>query len=441
MPLRAIFLFTFLVGSLPICFMRPFYGILLWYVIAFSNPQSALFYWKPAEEFQWAVAVAIPTLLGLALFSRNWFGRLRCSEVAWMITLWTWFTITAIISVHTPMLMHHEADTWTHWGTVSKMLLMTAVTIAVVDSIGRLRTLIVVMSACLGFYVLKAVPFLVLTHGTLRVFGPQFSMIADNNDFGLAVNMTMPLFFVLAQTDSRRWVRWLYAACFFASIPVVFFTYSRGALIGLVVLLALMVLRGKRHFVLMPVIILALILAVLFAPPAWKERMNPSQNLDLSARSRLNAWAFSWNFVKDFPLTGGGFATFTPQLYDRYAPDHTLEIVGPHSIYFELMAEHGFIGLGLYLAFVTSCFLSIQRFLKLARWHEDDLMISYLNMIRFSMVAFLVSGTFLQRAYFDYFFCVVACLAILKRLALQRWDSAEFMVTEPAAEEMTPREA
>jgi hypothetical protein len=38
-------------------------------------------------------------------------------------------------------------------------------------------------------------------------------------------------------------------------------------------------------------------------------------------------------------------------------------------------------------------------------------------MFFFSLIGFLISGIFLGRAYFDYFFSIVACLAALERLA------------------------
>jgi hypothetical protein len=42
-------------------------------------------------------------------------------------------------------------------------------------------------------------------------------------------------------------------------------------------------------------------------------------------------------------------------------------------------------------------------------------------MFEFSLLGFLISGIFLGRAYFDYFFTIVACVAILKRVARDRW--------------------
>lgn len=421
MPIKGILLFAFMVGSLPVCLFRPFYGILLWTVVAFLDPQSSLFYWHTAATFPWAVAVAIPTLLGFVLFSPNW-ANLKSGKIALLVLLWTWFTITSFISSHTPVFIHHAEDTWFQWSYVSKVLLFTVVMIAIVDSFERLRTLSLVIAGCFGFYVLKSFPFILMTGGAFRLYGPQYSMIADNNDFGLALNMSLPFFFFLAQAESRRWVKWLFGFLFVITIPAVFFTYSRGALTGLIVVLALMLLRSRQRLLLIPVIGFGLVMALMFAPPAWKERMDPTrpEALDGSARSRLNAWQFSWNLARDYPIAGGGFATFTERLFEVYAPE-ARDLHGPHSIYFQVLAEHGFVGLALYLGLIGSCFAATSRLVRQARFRNDRNVLAYANIFRFSLIGFLTSGMFLGRAYFDYFFSIVACVAVLQRLARQEW--------------------
>ena len=258
-------------------------------------------------------------------------------------------------------------------------------------------------------------------------------MIADNNDFGLALNMTLPLFFFLAQTETNRWLKRLFAFLFLITIPAVFFTYSRGALLGLAAVVMLMVLRSKARILLIPVIALGITVALVFAPPEWKHRMNPTREdaIDASANERFNAWTFCWNLAQEYPITGGGFATFTPELFSRYAPV-ALDIRGPHSVYFGLLAEHGFIGLFLYLGLVFFCFKTTSRIKKLATFHDDHTIFQYAQMFRFSLIGFLVSGTFLGRAYFDYFFAIVACIVILSQVAKESWnrEAAEERLTE-----------
>jgi probable O-glycosylation ligase (exosortase A-associated) len=334
------------------------------------------------------------------------------------------------------MMMHHSADTWFRFNFVSKILLMTVVTIGVVDSFSRLRILVTVIAASFAFFVLKSLPFIVLTGGNFRIFGPEHSMIGDNNDFGLAMNMTVPLFFFLAQTETGRWTKRFWGLLTLASIPIVFFTYSRGALVGLTAVLFMMLLQSKQRLILMPVLVLGIAIALLFTPDAWKQRMDPTREgaIDSSAQERLNAWTFSWRLACDFPIAGGGFETFSPELFQRYAPK-VADVRGPHSIYFGVLAEHGFIGLGLYLSFVAHAFMSTIRIGRFARYHGQTVIANYANMFRFSLIGFLTSGLFLGRAYFDYFFTIVACIVILRRVCREESEienAEEFEAVEVA---------
>jgi len=420
MPLRALVLIAFLLGSLPICLMRPFYGIILWIVIAFLNPQS--YTWSSFTAFPWAAAIAVPTIIGMLLFDHD-FSGFRSRRFAWIVMLWIWFTITTIISTNTPEFEHHAVDTWQRWNLVSKVLLMSACTIGIVSTFDRLRSMILTIAACFGLYVAKSLPFIIVTGGAFRLYGPEHSMIADNNDFGLALNMTLPLYFGLALTEPRRSVRLVAVFLFVITIPAVFFTYSRGALVGLSAVFALMVLQSRRRLALLPVLAIGVAVAVFFAPDAWKERMDLTspEALDASALSRLNSWGYARALAAEHPITGGGFATFTPELYDRYAPMKSDIAFGPHSVYFEVLAEHGYVGLLLYLSFVMSCLLTTRRLRNEARRRGEPQIAQYAQMLQFSLFGFLVSGVFLGRAYFDYFFTIVACLIALEHVARAKW--------------------
>ena len=210
------------------------------------------------------------------------------------------------------------------------------------------------------------------------------------------------------------------------TIPAVFLTYSRGALLGLVGVIVGSFLQFRRRFLLVPVVLMGVMIAVLFAPQSWRDRMDPTgpNAIDASARSRLNAWTYCWRLALDYPVFGGGFDTFTPRLFDEYAPNPG-DVHGPHSVYFGLLAEHGFHGLALYLLLVGSCFANTHWILKHAKYYDDAIAAKYALMLRLSMVGFLLSGTFLGRAYFDYFFTIVACIAVLKTVCRHEWKAIE----------------
>jgi putative inorganic carbon (hco3(-)) transporter len=434
--IRAILLLVVLLPSVPMCFFRPFYGVLLWTVFSFASLQW--YAWGVGYLLPTAEMVAIPTILGFLVFSRGGWNRLVSRETFLMLALWVWFLITSINSANTPLFTPHITETWSRLEFVSKILLMTLVTMGIVDSFARLRTLVIVVAGCFSFYVIKAIPFIILTGGNFRLYGPPKSMVEDNNDLGLALNMTLPILFFLAQAETDRRLKRVFWGLFAITIPAILCTYSRGALVGLVAVMIMMFLRLKRRVVWTPAILLAILIIALFAPEQWKERMDFRRQgavVDESAYSRFNSWKFSWNLAKDYPIAGGGFETFTQELFDRYAPN-TKDLHGPHSIYFGVLAEHGFVGLGLYLWLIVSCFASIRRIIKRAGLYGDKVAASYARMFGVSLVGFLTSGAFLGRAYFDYYFTVVALIVILKQVCFSEWRDRgvnEWQIEEQAA--------
>jgi probable O-glycosylation ligase (exosortase A-associated) len=416
MPVRDIIIAALLFACLPPCFFRPFWGVLMWIIVGLVNPHT--FMWQMTYEFPWALAVALPTMAGFVVFSRGW-NRLVSTQTILIGVLWGWFTFTTFHNTGMPEFAHFEADTWFRWGFVSKVLLMAVVMTGIVDTRERFRTVLLVICGCLGFLVIKALPFMVLTGGAFRLYGPRGSMLADNNDLGLALNMTLPLLFFMSRTDPNPRIRKIMGFLFFTTIPAILFTYSRGALLGMGVVLLFMIMAMRQRILLIPILLLVALFAVSLTPERWQHRMDFRREgalIDDSALSRFNAWTYCWRLAQEYPLTGGGFEAFTSRLFYQYAPNPN-DVHGPHSIYFGVLAEHGFVGLGLYLALLGSTFLSLRRIARDARYSGDETLEAYAKMLQISLVGFLVSGAFLGRAYFDYYFTIIACTAMLKHSA------------------------
>jgi probable O-glycosylation ligase (exosortase A-associated) len=427
---RALLLVSVLGSCVPFCFVRPFFGVLVWTILSFACPQA--YCWGARYYFPSAELVAVPTILGFIVFNHDW-KRLWSRESLFIVLLWAWFTVTSIVAAGTPLFANHIDDMWDRYAFVSKVLLMTFLTMGAVNSFARLRTLVIVTASCFTFYVVKALPWLVASGGNFRLYGPPRSMVADNNDLGLALNMTLPLMFFLFQTERNPKLRRLFLWLVGCLVLGIFCTYSRGALVGLVVVAGLMIMQLRQRIVLIPMLALVVLVAALFAPEKWKDRMDLAQKnrtLDASAYSRINAWTFSWNLVQDYPITGGGFETFEKELFDRYAPT-SKDVHGPHSIYFGVLGEHGFVGLGLYLTLVASCFLSTRKIIKASKLYGDEVATGYALMCRYSLIGFLTCGLFLGRAYFDYWFAIVAFIVILKKVSFEAWANQTLVTGEP----------
>jgi hypothetical protein len=86
-----------------------------------------------------------------------------------------------------------------------------------------------------------------------------------------------------------------------------------------------------------------------------------------------------------------------------------------------VLLEHGFVGFFLYFLLVADCFVVLHQIIKRSHFYGDEQSAHYANMLRFSLVSFLSAGAFLGRTYFDFYFMIVACTAILKQVCRQEW--------------------
>ena len=362
-------------------------------------------------------------------------------ETVLLNILWLWFAVTTLNVLHSPLLAHHSLDTLNQMLQVSKTLLMTFIALMLLIDAKKFRSWFLVTIACFVVLCVKDVTWLVLTGGQFQVYGPGRSMIGDNNDFALAVNICLPMIYYLAQTETSRPIRWaLWASLPFAAVAVVL-TYSRGGLLGLAAAMLAIALQSKRKIRGLSLILGLALLAFLVEPGKWIERMETlrtAAQTDSSAKSRFFAWKFSTLLALDHPVLGGGFETFTPEMYDRYGMGGQEIVHGPHSIYFQMLAEHGFPGLMIFVTLLGSCMLTCQRIKRRCRRYDPgSWLIPYCNMVTASLCAYAVSGAFLGRAYFVMFYQLVATTILLTafartELAAWRLDRASVELELPS---------
>jgi probable O-glycosylation ligase (exosortase A-associated) len=418
---RDLVILGIILASLPFCFRKPFFGVLMWEWIALFNPHryawSGLVY-----NFPVALAVAVPTLLGL-LSSRKFNRNVVTRESILILLLWLWMCITVFAAAQVPLFEGHIQDGVDQLIQITKILLMTFVTLLVVDSEDRLRKLVLVMALSLGMRGLTDALFGLRTGGQFRVYGAPDSFMADNNDFALALNMILPLLYFAAGNERNRWVRMALRACFFAGIFSVILTYSRGGLLGLATVLVLIAAMSRYRIIALSLIGAAAMLVVSFAPQAWTDRMHGmvSGQVDSSAKQRLIAWETGWNLVMDYPITGGGLSAYPDvTVFRHYQPEPMpggRESEGPHSIYFQVLGEQGFPGLALFIFLLGSCMFSMHKLRGQARRRSrNHWAIRYTRMFEVSLAAFVVSGAFLGRAYFDLWYEIAACVVVVQLL-------------------------
>jgi probable O-glycosylation ligase (exosortase A-associated) len=137
-------------------------------------------------------------------------------------------------------------------------------------------------------------------------------------------------------------------------------------------------------------------------PQEWYDRMGTIETYqeDKSAQGRINAWHTAFNTAKD-RVTGGGFEMWIPAMFRQYAPDPG-NFRDVHSIYFEVMGEHGFIGFGLFMLLGLLAWIRAQQIIRRCKSDPDKKWAADLAaMIQVSLVGYAAGGAFLGMAYFD----------------------------------------
>jgi probable O-glycosylation ligase (exosortase A-associated) len=397
-------------GLLPLAIMRPFAGVLLWSWISFMNPHRLV--WGVALDMPWAMAVFAATIIGCVLAAEP--KRLPTHGITLLLVmLLACFTITSFAAMGEPTAV------WAKWEATTKVILGLLLTAALLTERRRVHALVWVMIISIGYYGVRGGIFSILTGGQYRVWGPDQTMITDNNHLAAAMLVTLPLMHYLRLHSKHPLVRNLLLAAMVLTLLATVTSYSRGALLGLLGIAGMMWFRSKRKVVSAMVMTACLAGAITFMPGQWGERMESitSYKQDESASERLVLWGISLDLALQRPLVGSGFTgPYTRDVVDTVAPGGPARAV--HSIWFELLGEHGF---PTFFTWVGLSLAGLFYAIRLARMtrHRPDLAWAHDlgRMAQVSIMAYLVSGSFLSLSYWDFYWTLLVVIAAAHALA------------------------
>ncbi|XSG86394.1 MAG: putative O-glycosylation ligase, exosortase A system-associated [Methylohalobius sp. ZOD2] len=419
LPLRDVFVTVVVFVSLPFILKRPEIGILMWAWLGYMNPHKLS--WEFAHDFPFAQIVALTTLFAL-LISKEPKKIPWTRETILLVIFNLWMFLTTLLAMYSD-------PAWMQWNKVWKIQLMTFVSIMIMTNRWRIQTWIWVIALSLGFYGFKGGVFTLMTGGAYAVYGPEGTFIGGNNEIGLALIMTIPLLRYCQLTTDKFWVNRLLLLGIILCLISVVGTQSRGAFLG-VAAMSMFLIKNSRHkwrlFLIMAIVLPAI---YAFMPESWHDRMASIKTYeeDASAMGRINSWWMAFNLAKD-RIFGGGFECFKAPTFAMYAPNPG-EIHDAHSIYFEILGEHGFVGLALFLAIAYSAWRSCSWIMRQTK-KSDELkwLFDLASMTQVSLVGYAASGAFLGLAYFDLYYNLIALIVLAKAIthkALQEQSAVE----------------
>jgi probable O-glycosylation ligase (exosortase A-associated) len=406
--MRDIVITLIVFGSLPFTLKRPWIGVLMWVWISVMNPHRLS--WGFAYSYPFAAIIAGATLVGLVITKDP--KRLPRSAI-----LYTLIAFSALMCLTTVFAFRPE-QSFVMLQRVLKTMMMTLVMAMLIKERRQIDYLIWALVLSLGYYGVKGGIFTVLSGGGSIVWGPSGSYIEGNNEVALAFITIIPMMYYLLLVSENKWVRRAMGVSMLFCTVAAIGSYSRGALLGLAAMLLFLWLKSPKKLV--PAIALVLLLPVVitFMPDKWSQRMETinTYKSDASAMGRINAWHMAFNLAVDRPLVGGGFEIWDGAIFQRYAPDPD-DPHAAHSIYFQALGEHGFIGLGLYLLLAILTWRKGSWIIRQARARPELKWAAHLaTMIQVSMLGFATGGAFLSLLYYDVPYYLMAVMVVTASL-------------------------
>jgi probable O-glycosylation ligase (exosortase A-associated) len=370
---------------------------MLFVLVDYLRPQDWI---APLRQAPIAVVAAIPLILCLVQRARA--STLRDPMVVTLALL------TAFCMAWTPFATNNF-----HAFEMFKMLaLETLAVVAIgsfIDQPRRLGMLLFLLLIGFGAQAIWA-----LGHGGRGLT----SHFGDENDLALGMNVALPFAVFGAFAVRTVWLRLLLLVTAGLFVAAVVVSDSRGGLVGLAGTCVAMLLFARRRVRIGLALALGVALLLALAPDSyWSEMRTMFDSQDATREERLRSWEQARAVWRDNPVlgVGPGNVAWVIGQYETYDTrlTHSLGGRAVHSLYFELLADLGLVGVALY---GTLAVLILLRCVGIARGRDVMHAHAWARAIPCSLVACLTSGIFLSVLYYPHLYLRVALTLAIPRL-------------------------
>jgi len=421
--MRDVVLIVFLITVVPLTFYRPIIGLSLW-------SWSALFI---PTYYVYGIAASLPygkLFAGLTVvswvFSKKSKISIDSSRLFLIFILLLWITLTSVLSIN------QIVDPWVQYDRMIKVFVAMLFVGLLVKTKEEIHLLIFFLVAALAFHgVLEGLKY-IASGGGHRITGPVKSIIWDNNHFALAMCAIVPFLLYYWGNKNSNAIKIVLLGVTGLVLISVIGTYSRGGFVGLLFIGGWLFIKSKRK-VLASVTVLVIALGFSFlVTENWSSRMETLNTVeeDSSFMGRVVAWKQSTLIAMDRPVVGGGFFSVQDfEVWQKYAKNFDkLSIIetpepnpyrahAAHSIYFQVLGDHGFVGFVLFALFFVIVLVDAYKIAKYSKQFDElDWLFRLSSMMIFSFLIFFTVGAGLSMAYFELMYILAAIVFSMKKL-------------------------
>jgi len=255
--------------------------------------------------------------------------------------------------------------------------------------------------------------------GTADNFGPVGRIIQDRNHMAVALLMMFPFLLYFHKYTDNKLVKHGIKLVSFLTLITVFVSYSRTGILCLGVIGGYYFMFLRNKIIIFTSFIVIFVISFTFMPPDWQQRMSFSSDEIKSEGSldiRLNAWNLAQAIANDHPVTGGGFRIVQNSksmvLYPGVSKNPYA--AAAHSIYFEVLSDHGYVGLILFIALILNVsYLNLKTRRMTKNMPEYLWIYDLATALQLAIVVYAVGGAALSLAYYDVFYIFAFASALL----------------------------
>ena len=379
-----IFTYGLCYGGALASLFNPYVGLLIYVCFAIIRPQYLWFWSVPEGNYSRIVALALLAGWLVQGFGKWEFGRARGIVMAFVV-YWLWTALSTAWAINQSAALEFVE-------TLTKIVLPFLVGITVIDSLQKVKLLawVIVLSQGYVAYELNLRYFAGYNQLWEEGFGGM-----DNNSYAIALVTCVGLAFFLGLQTPKLWLKVLAFAAVAFMVHAILFSFSRGGMLALVVTgvvsLWLLPKTPTSYLLFAAAVLVAARLAGPEVVGRFETAFADSGARDASAESRLELWAVCWDLMCKNPC-GIGADQFGFVVADYGFRPGKLA----HTLWLQVGAEVGFLGLGCLVLFYGLCVVRLWPLAREKRAVPDPWFPCAARMVIASLVGFAVSAQFVS---------------------------------------------
>jgi O-antigen ligase len=344
-----------------------------------------------------------------------------------------WFAVFLAWALLTVALSISRAESWDAWWTLLKVFLVAMCCVNVVRTKKQWNFIMAFSTGCFLLFPFRGA--MINYFGGNRLFGRAIwnYVYANPNDLAVIAILFAAFAIALSGHYKARFLRIGCYGCAFGFLLLVFFTQSRGALLG-IALTGMFALAGmkQRMRTLLSGLAVAVVVGI-FAPSSVWDRLSGLSKVSVegnmkgvdqegSAEQRFQIMQVAVAIAVDHPVFGVGIGTYHLR-HEEYAEARRSELPiafgkrDAHNTYLRLVAETGLVGLGLFFAMMGSVVNDLRNLRRqLPLTHPSANSARWLGL---GLLAYFAAGTFGSFAYLNVLYIAISFITTLAALSRQ----------------------